>query len=218
MHRHFDEELTALRENLLTMGALVESMITQSSRLLDAYAVEGAAKIETNEREVNSLHSAIDDLCIRLLVLRQPAAADMRLIAVALKINGELERIGDQGINMLQRARQLDQPGERPRIDLGPLIHVARAMVADSLDAFIKKDVALARRVLEDEKSADSLRDQAVEVLLAEAEKRTYSFTHIVQQILVTHHLERIADHATNIAEDVIYFVQGLDIRHHRMD
>lgn len=218
MHRHFDEELTALRENLLTMGALVESMITQSARLLDAYATEGADKIEANEREVNTLHSAIDDLCIRLLVLRQPAAADMRLIAVALKINGELERIGDQGINILQRARQLDQPGERPRIDLGPLINVARGMVADSLDAFIKKDVSLARKVLIDEKSADALRDQAVEILLAEAGKHSYSFPHIMQLILVTHHLERIADHATNVAEDVIYLAQGLDIRHHRMD
>jgi phosphate transport system protein len=218
MHRHFDEELTDLRENLLTMGALVESMISHSARLLDQFATEVAEKIESNEREVNALHSTIDDHCVRLLVLRQPAAADMRLIAAALKINGELERIGDQGINILQRARQLDEPGDWPRIDLGPLIHTARAMVTDSLDAFIKKDVALARKVLKDEESADSLRNQAVDVLMAEAEKRFYSFPHIVQLVLATHHLERVADHATNIAEDVIYFVEGLDIRHHRME
>jgi len=218
MHRHFDEELTALREDLLTMGALVESMITQATRLLDQYDSAAAGRIETNEREVNTLQSTIDDVCIRLLVLRQPAAADMRLIAAALKINGELERIGDQAINILQRAQQLEKPGEWPRIDLGPLIHTACGMVADSLDAFIKKDVPLARKVLDDEQSADSLRNQTVDVLLAKAEERRFSFAHIVQLILVTHHLERVADHATNIAEDVIYFVQGLDIRHHRME
>jgi len=218
MHRHFDEELTALRESLLTMGALVESMITQAARLLDQYDDQATARIETSEQEVNTLHTTIDDACVRLLVLRQPAAADMRLIAAALKINGELERIGDQAVNILQRAQQLAKPGEWPQIDLGPLIHTARGMVCDSLDAFIKKDVPLARKVLEDEKSADSLRNQAVEVLLAKAEERTHSFAHIMHLILVTHHLERVADHATNIAEDVIYFVQGLDVRHHRME
>lgn len=218
MHRHFDEELTALRENLLTMGALVEAMIHQASRLLDHYDERAAAKTETDEQAVNTLHSAIDDVCFRLLVLRQPAAADMRFIAAALKINGELERIGDQAINILQRAQQLEKPGEWPRIDLGPLIHTACGMVTDSLDAFIKKDVDLARKVLADEENADELRNQAVEVLLAKAEERTYSFVHIMQLILVTHHLERIADHATNVAEDVIYFVQGLDVRHHRME
>jgi phosphate transport system protein len=218
MHRHFDEELTALRENLLTMGALVESMITQASRLLNRYDNQVAAKTETDEQAVNTLHTAIDDVCVRLLVLRQPAAADMRFIAAALKINGELERIGDQAINILQRAQQLEKPGEWPQIDLGPLIHTACGMVADALDAFIKKDVPLARKVLDDEKTADLLRDQAVEVLLAKAEERKHSFAHITQLILVTHHLERVADHATNIAEDVIYFVQGLDIRHHRME
>jgi phosphate transport system protein len=218
MHRHFDQELGTLRENLLTMGALVESMITQAARLLDQYNTDAALQIEANEREVNILHSSIDDACVRLLVLRQPAAADMRLIAAALKINGELERIGDQAINILQRAQQLDKPGEWPRIELGSLIHTASGMVMAALDAFVKKDVPLARRVLEDEKAADSLRDQAVDVLLAKAEERTFSFAHIMQLILVTHHLERVADHATNIAEDVIYFVQGLDIRHHRME
>ncbi len=218
MHRHFDEELTALKDRLLKMGALVESMITQAVHLLSEHDDQTASRIEAEEQEVNRLQTEVDDACLRLLVLRQPAAADLRLIVSTLKINSDLERIGDQAINLLQRSRALERPGESPRIDLGPLIQTSRGMVVDALDAFIRRDVPLARKVLEDEKSADELRHQAVEVLLAKAEDRKHSVAHILQWVLVTGHLERIADHATNIAEDVIYFVQGVDVRHHRAE
>ena len=217
MQRHFDDDLAELRHYLVTMGALAESMIGQAVRLLTENNQEVVEQLYQDEREVNRLHMQIDDTCLRLLALRQPAAADLRLIASALKMNADLERIGDQAINLLKRAQTLDrQPGEWPTIDLSPLVRIASSMVADALDAFIRKDVSLARKVLEDEKTADELRREIESVLVVQAEKHAYSFLQLLQLILVTHHLERIADHATNIAEDVIYFLEGRDVRHHQ--
>jgi phosphate transport system protein len=217
MQRHFDDDLAELRHYLVTMGALAESMLGQAVRLLSDNNEQIVAQLYQDEREVNRLHMQIDDTCLRLLALRQPAAADLRLIASALKMNADLERIGDQAINLLKRAQTLDrQPGEWPTIDLSPLVRIASSMVADALDAFIRKDVALARKVLEDEKSADDLRREIESVLIVQAEKHAYNFMQLLQLILVTHHLERIADHATNIAEDVIYFLEGRDVRHHQ--
>ncbi|HWO56361.1 MAG TPA: phosphate signaling complex protein PhoU [bacterium] len=216
MQRHFDADLAELRHFLVTMGALVESMLGQAVRLLTEHDDAVAQQLYQDEAEVNRLHLQIDDICLRLLALRQPAAADLRLIASALKMNSDLERIGDQAINLLKRAQTLDrQEGEWPTIDLSPLVRIASSMVADALDAFIRKDVALARKVLEDEKTADQLRHEIESVLIVQAEKKTHNFLQLLQLILVTHHLERIADHATNIAEDVIYFLEGRDVRHH---
>lgn len=216
MQRHFDDDLAELRHYLVTMGALAESMLGQAVRLLSENNQEVVEQLYQDEREVNRLHMQIDDTCLRLLALRQPAAADLRLIASALKMNADLERIGDQAINLLKRAQTLDrQPGEWPTIDLSPLVRIASSMVADALDAFIRKDVALAHKVLEDEKMADDLRREIESVLVVQAEKHAYNFMQLLQLILVTHHLERIADHATNIAEDVIYFLEGRDVRHH---
>ncbi len=216
MQRHFDTDLAELRHHLVTMGALVESMIGQAVRLLTENNEEIAQQLYRDEEEVNRLHMDIDDTCLRLLALRQPAAADLRLVASALKMNADLERIGDQAINLLKRAQTLDrQPGEWPTVDLSPLVRIASSMVADALDSFIRKDVALARKVLEDERTADDLRREIESVLIVQAEKRVQGFLQILQLILVTHHLERIADHATNIAEDVIYFLEGRDVRHH---
>jgi phosphate transport system protein len=216
MQRHFDTDLAELRHHLVTMGALVESMIGQAVRLLTENNEEAAQQLFRDEHEVNRLHMDIDDTCLRLLALRQPAAADLRLVASALKMNADLERIGDQAINLLKRAQTLDrQPGDWPTVDLSPLVRIASSMVADALDAFIRKDVALARKVLEDERTADDLRHEIESVLVVQAEKRASGFMQILQLVLVTHHLERIADHATNIAEDVIYFLEGRDVRHH---
>lgn len=217
MQRHFDVDLAELRHLLVTMGALVESMLGQAVRLLTENDEQVAEQLYQDEHEVNRLHMQIDDTCLRLLALRQPAAADLRLIASALKMNADLERIGDQAINLLRRAQTLDrQSGEWPTIDLSPLVRTASSMVADALDAFIRKDVELARKVLEDEKTADELRHEIESVLVVQAEKNKHNFMQLLQLILVTHHLERIADHATNIAEDVIYFLEGRDIRHHQ--
>lgn len=217
MQRHFDDDLAELRHYLVTMGALAESMLGQAVRLLSENNQQVVEQLYQDEREVNRLHMQIDDTCLRLLALRQPAAADLRLIASALKMNADLERIGDQAINLLKRAQTLDrQPGEWPTIDLSPLVRIASSMVADALDAFIRKDVALAHKVLEDEKTADDLRREIESVLVVQAEKHAYNFMQLLQLILVTHHLERIADHATNIAEDVIYFLEGRDVRHHQ--
>jgi phosphate transport system protein len=219
MQRHFEEELADLRRHLVTMGTLVESMIDQAVRLLAEHSTAEAGTLEQDEQEVNRLHMLIDDACLRVLALRQPAAADLRLVASALKMNADLERIGDQAINLLNRAATLEQvPGEWPAVDLSPLVRIASMMVANALDAFIREDVTLARKVLEDELTADALRHDIEGALVRQAETRTHSFLPTMQLVLVTHHLERIADHATNIAEDVIYFLEGRDVRHHRTD
>ncbi|MEW5702155.1 MAG: phosphate signaling complex protein PhoU [Candidatus Zixiibacteriota bacterium] len=219
MQRHFEEELAELRQQLATMGTLVESMISQAVRFLTEHSTAEAGTLERDEEEVNRLHMQIDEICLRLLALRQPAAADLRLVASALKMNADLERIGDQTVNLLNRAATLEQSGgEWPSVDLTPLVRVASGMVADALDAFIRRDVDLAQKVLEDERSADALRHDIETELVRQAEDRAHSFVQTMQLVLVAHHLERIADHATNIAEDVIYFLEGRDIRHQRTD
>ena len=200
------------------MGTMAESMIRQGVDMLSTPSDETIKRLQTDEAEVNQLHMSIDDLCMRLLVLRQPAAADLRFIASTLKINGELERIGDQSINLMKRARSLDKHnGSLPYIDLSPLSRLASSMVADALDAFIKKDVKLARKVLEDEHSADDLRHEFEDMLVDSADAQAKDFKIYLQLVLFVHHLERIADHATNIAEDVIYFLEGRDVRHHHL-
>ena len=216
MQRHFDDELGRLRNDLATMGTMAESMIRQGVDMLSTPSDETIKRLQTDEAEVNQLHMSIDDLCMRLLVLRQPAAADLRFIASTLKINGELERIGDQSINLMKRARSLDKHNG-PYIDLSPLSRLASSMVADALDAFIKKDVKLARKVLEDEHSADDLRHEFEDMLVDSADAQAKDFKIYLQLVLFVHHLERIADHATNIAEDVIYFLEGRDVRHHHL-
>lgn len=218
MQRHFDDELGRLRNELATMGTMAESMIRMGVEMLSAPSDAIITRLQRDEEEINQLHMSIDDLCMKLLVLRQPAAADLRFIASTLKINGELERIGDQSINLMKRARSLDQHnGALPYIDLSPLTHLAGSMVADALDAFIKKDVRLARKVLEDEHGADELRHEFEDMLVDSAEAHARDFKIYLQLVLFVHHLERIADHATNVAEDVIYFLEGRDVRHHHL-
>jgi len=200
---------------LATMGALAESMIRQSVKLLTRPADVSRDQIRKDEEEVNRLHMAIDDACLRLLVLRQPVAVDLRFLASTIKMNGELERIGDLSVNLMKRARKLEEQTTQPMpIDLNPLITVAIRMVNDALDAFTRKDVTLARQVLEAEKTADEQRHQMEDTLAEMAEARGKDFMLYLQLTLVVYHLERIADHATNIAEDVIFFLEGRDIRH----
>ncbi len=219
MPTHLDEELAQLRRNLAGMGAYAESMIRQAVQMFTEPSDDLIRSLQDDENAVNRLHMAIDDSCMRLLVLRQPAATDLRFIASTLKINGELERIGDQSINLMRRARDLDaKTNVLPPIDFSPMVRVASSMVTAALDAFSKKDVALARKVLEDENTADELRHQYEKTLVDTAEEEARDFSVFMQLVLVILHLERIADHATNIAEDVIYFLEGRDVRHHHLE
>ncbi|GAB4320760.1 MAG: phosphate signaling complex protein PhoU [Candidatus Zixiibacteriota bacterium] len=216
--RHFDEELAELRKQLAVMGSLAESMIRQGVRMLLSPDEETAAQLLKDEDEVNRLHMAIDESCMRLLVLRQPVAVDLRFLASTLRMSSELERIGDQSINLMRRARKLESHTPLPMpIDLQPMIDIIIRMVNDSLDAFSRKDVTLAKRVLELEQSADDMRHEFEEKLAVAGEQRGRDVFFYIQLTLIVYHLERIGDHATNIAEDVIFLVEGQDIRHQNL-
>jgi phosphate transport system protein len=216
METHFQRELNILKERLLNMGGLIEEMIHLAGNALLERKPELTQKVFSNEQEVNKLHIEIDDRCIKLIALHQPTATDLRLIMAAVKINSDLERIGDQAINICQTTKiLLDQPplDKRPG-DIPRMIMVAKSMVKDALDAFVKSDQALAHSVLERDDEEDKLKSQMFQELLELMQSESSTIHRALDLILISRNLERIADHATNIAEDVIFMVLGKDIRH----
>jgi phosphate transport system protein len=216
VHRHFDEELDLLKQKLVFMASLAESMIYKAIKSLIERENSLIQEVNKDEEKVNLLQIEIDELCLRLLALKQPMATDLRFITSAMKINGELERIADMAVNITQRAAVLiKQPQLKPYIDIPRMADLAQNMVKDSLDSFIKQDVDLARSVLIRDDKIDALKDQIFRELLTFMISDNSSIPRALELILVSRHLERIGDHATNIAEDVIYLVQGKDIRHH---
>jgi phosphate transport system protein len=216
IHRHFDEDLSSLKEKLLFMASLVESMIYKAVKSLTERDDSLFQEVNEAEVKVNHLQIEIDELCLKLLALRQPMATDLRFITSAMKINSELERIADMAVNIIQAAAFLiKQPQLKPYIDIPRMAELAQKMVTDSLDSFIKQDVDLARSVLSRDDEIDALKDQIFRELLTFMITDNSSIPRALELILVSRHLERIGDHATNIAEDVIYLVQGKDIRHH---
>jgi phosphate transport system protein len=216
VHRHFDEELQSLKEKLLSMASLAESMIYKAIKSLIERDSSFIEQVNTDEKKVNLLEIEIDDLCLKLLALKQPMAADLRFITSAMKIDNELERIGDMAVNITQSAAVLiRQPQLKPYIDIPRMADLAQKMVKDSLDSFIKQDVKLARSVLTRDDQIDDLGEQIFRELLTFMISDPSNIPRALQLVLVSRHLERVADHATNIAENVIYLVQGKDIRHH---
>lgn len=216
IHRHFDEELSSLKEKLLFMASLAELMIFKAVKSLTDRDESLFREVNEAEIKVNHLQIEIDELCLRLLALRQPMATDLRFITSAMKINAELERIADLAVNIIQRAAVLIKlPPLKPLIDIPRMADTTQKMVKDSLDAFINRDVNLARSVLTRDDEVDALKDQIFRELLTFMLGDQSTIPRALELILVSRHLERIGDHATNISEDVIYLVQGKDIRHH---
>jgi phosphate transport system protein len=216
IHKHFDEELNLLKEKLLSMASLAETMIYKAVKSLAERDKSLFEVVNQDEKKVNYLQIEIDELCLKLLALKQPMATDLRFITSAMKINSELERIGDLAVNIIQRAEVLiKQPQLKPLIDIPRMAELTQKMVKDSLDAFIKRDVNLARSILIRDDQVDCLKDQIFHELLTFMLSDQSTIPRALELILVSRHLERIGDHATNIAEDVIYLVQGKDIRHH---
>jgi phosphate transport system protein len=213
---HFEEGLQALKQRLLTMGALVEERVHRAVVALIERRPDLADQIVAGDQEVNDLQIEIDDRCLKLLALQQPMAVDLRLITSAMKINADLERIGDQAVNIAENAAKiLAAPPLRPLIDIPRMAEIAEAMTRDALDSFVRKDPALARRVLERDDEVDRLKDQVFRVLLTYMMADPGTIERALSLILVSRNLERIADHATNIAEDVIFLVEAKDVRHH---
>jgi phosphate transport system protein len=217
MHRHFEIELEELKERLLLMGSLVEKAIHLSIEALNSRSETLAHQVMAElEPQINDLQLELDDRALRLLALQQPMAVDLRLITATMKMNSDLERMGDQAVNIAQRAQSvIAQPQLRPLIDIPQMAEIAERMVKDSLDAFTRRDTQLARAVVLRDDEADQYRDRVFRELIAQMIKEPRSIQQALDLILVSRSLERIADHATNIAEDVIYMVLGRDIRHH---
>lgn len=216
MTRLFDKELDELKEKLLYMGGIVEKMIDLAIRGLTERNKDLAQEVFECENEINMHHIEVDELCIKLIALHQPTAADLRLITAAMKINSELERIGDQSVNISENtAIYLNYPPLKPLIDIPRMVEITSQMVKDSLLSFVKKDVALARSVLERDDLVDDLKDQILRELLTYMMADTTTIQQALALILISRNIERIADHATNISEDVIFMTLGKDIRHH---
>ena len=216
VERHFDDELKALKNRLLNMGAMVEERVHRAIQALMERNLGAADEIVRSDQEVNELQIEIDERCLRLFALQQPMASDLRLITAAMKINADLERIGDQAVNIAEQAvRILAHPPLKPQIDLPRMAEIAERMTRESLDAFVRKDADLARAILARDDEVDELKDHVFRVLLTYMMADPATIERALSLILVSRHLERIADHATNIAEDVIFVVEAKDVRHH---
>ena len=215
MQRHFHEELEALKQTLLAMGGLVEEQIRRvMSALLERDSVL-AQEVIDRDRQVNAYDVEVDEKCVELLALYQPTAGDLRFITTAMKIVTDLERIGDQAVNIAQRALELNQePQLKPYIDLPRMAERAQRMVKESLDAFVARDTELARRVCGADDEVDALKEQIFRELLTFMMEDARTIPRAIRLILISRFLERVADHATNIAEMVIYMVESKMVRH----
>jgi phosphate transport system protein len=217
--RHFQEELQTLQERLLAMGGLAEERVSESVRSLTVRDAELVERLLIGDEPINELHVEIDDRCFKLLALHQPMAADLRAIVAAVKINTDLERVGDLAVNIAEAAkRYLQHPPVKPLIDIPRMGDIAQAMLRDALDAFVRRDVALAEAVLAEDDRLDALKTQIFRELLIFMLAEPTKIEPSLDLILISRHLERIGDHATNIAEDVIFMVSARDVRHHLAD
>jgi phosphate transport system protein len=215
IQRHFDEELSDLKTKLLRMAGQVEDQIDQALTALVTRDSALAHQVIERDHLVNSLDVEIDEESIRLLALHQPAARDLRLVTTAMKIATELERISDLAENVCERAIELnEEPQLKPYIDIPMMGNMARMMVKQSIDAFVKDDAMLARKVLTDDDFVDNLMEQLFRELLSFMLEDTRTISRAIRLSFIAKYLERMADHATNIAELVVYLVEGKNIRH----
>ncbi len=213
--RHFEQELEELKQRLLWMAGLAEKSVHQAVQALFEKNEDLARKVLEEEATINEMQIEIDDRVLRLLALQQPMAVDLRFILSISRINNDLERIGDQAVNIAQSAlRVLRHPQVKPYVDLPRMSALAEGMVRDSLNALVQRDAELARSVLVRDDEVDRLRDQIFRELLTYMMENSAVIFPAFELILVAKNLERIGDHATNIAEDVIYMVAGRDVRH----
>jgi phosphate transport system protein len=215
MQRHFHDELNLVKQKILKLSSLVEDMVAQSVGSLVDRDLRLAEETIAWDAKVDGLEVEIDEDCIKLLALHQPAAGDLRFITTAMKINSDLERMADQAVNISERALELnEEPQLKPYIDIPIMSQLTQKMLRDSLDAFVRKDVALARQVIDADNRVDGLKNQIFRELLTFMMEDPRTIPRAIRLILVSRHLERIADHTTNIAEMVVYLVEGKDIRH----
>jgi phosphate transport system protein len=214
--RHFQEELEELQSRLLEMGGLAEERVRRAVRGLTERDAADIERVLIGDEPVNELHIEIDNRCFRLLALNQPVAADLRAIVAAVKINTDLERVGDLAVNIAEAARRYTMhPPVKKLIDIPRMADIAQVMLRDALDAYVRRDTALAQHVLNEDDALDALKSQVFRELLTYMLADPGTIEPALDLILVSRHLERIGDHATNVAEDVIFMVSARDVRHH---
>lgn len=216
MDRHFDQDLKALEKKLLSMGALCESMIQKTVKALGERDAALTEEVFTMELEANRLHMEIDETVVKLLALHQPMAVDLRFLTAAMKVNSDLERIADMAVNAGQTGYyHLFKEPPVPQLSMiTRMAEIAQKMLRESLDAYAQRDVALAQRVLVEDAEEDLLKAKALTELITLIRTDPPRSEAFVELILLSKNMERIGDHATNIAEDVVYMVLGKDIRH----
>jgi len=213
--RHFQEELEQLKTRLLEMGGLAEENVRLAVQGLVDREGSVIEHVLVGDEPVNRLHIEIDSRCFKLFALHQPMAADLRTIVAAVKINTDLERVGDLAVNIAQAAqRYATHPPVKKLIDIPVMAEIAQNMLRDSLDAFVRHDLDLAQHVLNEDDRLDALKTQIFRELLTYMLQDQATIEPALDLILVSRHLERIGDHATNIAEDVIFIVSARDVRH----
>lgn len=217
MQRHFDDELTGLKTDILKMGAMVEEAIYKSVEALKHLNAEEAKRVVADDKLIDELELKIEEKSLDLLALQQPMAVDLRFISMAMKITNELERMADLAVDIAQRVLELvDKPLLKPLIDIPKLTGVAQQMIKDTTSAFINKDTDLAGKVILMDSQADELRNAIQQELINDyMAKDSSTATRAVPLLLIARHLERICDHATNIAEDIIYMCSAKVVKHH---
>ncbi|MDD4941862.1 MAG: phosphate signaling complex protein PhoU [Candidatus Omnitrophica bacterium] len=220
MQRHFDDQLKDLHQEILKMGVMTQEAIFRSIEALKAGDKAQAEDVIAHDKKIDSMENAIDEQCIDLIARNQPMAGDLRFIATALKINADLERIADLAVDICQRVVELvEKPLLKPLIDIPKLSAIAQKMVKDSIDAFVSRDSVLAKNVMLSDPEADQLRDRVQSELINDyMAKDVSTVDRAVALLLIARYLERICDHATNIAEDVVYMVEGKIVKHHTED
>jgi phosphate transport system protein len=216
MRRHFEEQIAECNARLVHMAMLAKSMIDRSIGAMLDQNLQGHDEVYKHEEEVNGLHIEIDERVISALALQHPVAADLRLLVMDSKIAGELERIADQAVNICQHtASLLEHPPLRISTSIPSMADAARDMLSESLEAFTRRDVELAQRVLDTDDNVDALKEQIFFEMLQHMMSEPNAIPRALRLVLISRSLERVADHATNIAEEVIYVAQGRDVRHH---
>lgn len=216
---HFQEELAELKAKILAMGGLAEDRVRAAVRALVDSDRVGVDRVLQGDHEINKLHIDVDARCFKLLALYQPVAQDLRAIISAVKINTDLERVGDLAVNIAEATvRYQAQPPVKPLIDIPRMATIAQTMLRDALDAFVRGDLDVAQSVLDRDDELDALKTLVFKELLDFMLRDRMTVAPSINLILISRHLERIGDHATNIAEDVIFMVSAKDVRHHTED
>lgn len=216
MQRHFDQDLQALKEELLEMGGRAEAIVQKSVEALKRRDRKLAEEVFTDDNAIDRLEIDVDERCVSLLALRQPMAVDLRFITAALKICNDLERVGDHAVNIAQSAQRLSgEPPLKPLVDIPRMADLAAGMLREALDSFVRRDGATARTLVKRDDEVDNLNRQVFRELISYMIEDPRTITHAMDLILVARNLERVADLATNIAEEVVFITEARIIKHH---